>query len=334
MNTPRMQTSAEAFRTIHSEKKCMIVLDSQERKSLETLQETIDFLRSLQMKIVLQSDLDGAARLAQDKDAGIQEVFFLRKEGGIIDREGKLVSLLGTGSLQKVMAGTHERIKATLGTHAVLEAAGRMLPHVDKAVITDNIIAEINQWKGQGTLLYDPAKVTYSKLRPVEEPIFHEIYQKYVDEGIFRKRSSGELAQLMRDHEVARAGDSPLTGFSLFQHEDRNEEDQWQEFSAYWSGYMGNGAGRLAFGPLRKQALINAGAGKTARVFSLTSPGLITLHESAGFIYHGKVSEVRGDETMPGYVTGYDKKNDDGTARDPHVLTVRIPPETGSPSTP
>lgn len=320
MNSPKHPTSADAFHTIHSGKTCLIVPDSLEQSALQTLEQTIDFLRSLHMKILLQPELDGAVQLARDRSAGIQEVFFLRKEGGITDTDGKLVSLMGTESLQKVMTGTHERIEAALHMRPVLQTAKDMLPHVDKAVLTDNIIAEINQWKGQGTMLYDPAKVTYSKLRPVEEPIFEEIYQKYVDEGIFRKRSPAALASLMREHEVVRAGDSPLTGFSLFRH-----EDGWQEFSAYWSGYMGNGAGRLAFGPLKKQALINAGNGKTANVFSLTSPGLIPLHTSAGFTYHGKVSEVGRDSSMPGYVRHYPMSD-----RDPHVLTLTVPPEPTS----
>src|SRR6185436_18495611 len=99
-------------------------------------------------------------------------------------------------------------------------------------------LSEIVRWRGSGTMCVDTNQLTLAPLQEDEYPIFREVYEAYVAENKFRRRSERELDQISRRHQLLRAKNSPIAGFSLIEH-----ENSWLEFCAWWAQYKGDGFG-------------------------------------------------------------------------------------------
>ncbi len=317
-----LSPSAKAFRAIHSGKTCLIVMPRPEAEKIPShaLEETIHALRSMHMKVMVSISEAGAVSLVHEQRERIHDVFFVRKSGGL--REGKkTVSLIDDESVRKILTGTHDCISADDDMLRILQSVEAMLPTVGKVVVTDDVVREIDEWDGAGSLFYDRKFLGQGPLKKSEWPIIDAIIAKYVTEGIFRRRSGPELVTAKEHHRVLRVKDSPLSGFTLYPHSDGT-----LEFSLFWSGHTGNGAGKIAARHIGPEALRMQEGKDCVNVFSLTSEGLIPFHVAAGFTYRGKVSDVRHNASMPAYVQSYSEPD-----RDPHVLTMALARDGATP---
>lgn len=259
--------------------------------------------------VLTNVNADDIARLLVEQYSDrIEELLFLTNAGGVVDAEGRVVSLLTEKRIDALLAGTDGYITVDGGMKKKMIEVRRALEKIAKVVITktSGLQDEIEKWMGSGTLCVDSRELTTSPMRYIEEPIFDEMYAAYVAQDIFRPRSPEELVKLKTHHQMLRANHSPLGGLSLVPRGD------WVELSGLWAGCIGNGIGQM----LLESALKEAGRRKLYAV-SANQDSIGAFTASGLFRDLGPVSRAKSvlPPDAPKELRDYDTTN-----RDPHVF--------------
>ncbi|OGJ60468.1 hypothetical protein A3J34_04230 [Candidatus Peribacteria bacterium RIFCSPLOWO2_02_FULL_51_10] len=256
---------------------------------------------------------DVAVALVKQYSALINELIFITKEGGVRDKEWNLSPLLTDKRLERILSGEDPDIPVEGGMKKKVEAILSVLKKVGKIAITDarGLRSEIERWKGTGTFCADTDQMQFEEMQPIEEPIFDEVYEEFVQAGIFRQRTPEEIAELKRYHVMLRVKNSPLGGLSLVP-----KEGGWLELSALWAGTVGNGVGQILL-----DSALKKGQGRLyALALESSAESIKAFQGNPGFRCLGKISEARKNhcEELPPHLR--DNRKYDVTARDPYVF--------------
>ena len=241
----------------------------------------------------------------------INEVLLINHLGGVRDSLGRLVPLLTQASIQRILAGEHPLFKrVTADLRSQLEQVATLLPRVAKVTLLSptGLKSEITQWRGSGTMCIHSEQLTLAPLREIEYPIFRRVHESYVAESKFRVRSERELQDVARCHQILKAKNSPLAGFSLLEH-----EQPWLEFCSWWAQYRGDGFGSRVLDAARQQA-----RDRDRKLFALSMEhDAIENLERHCFRNLGKISQVdfAAHPELPASVQHYDTD-----IRDPMLL--------------
>ena len=157
----------------------------------------------------------------------------------------------------------------------------------------------------------DATQLSLSPVQESELPIFREVYEAYVAENKFRRRSARELQQVGRCHQILRAKNSPIAGFSLIEN-----TPPWLEFSVWWAQFKGDGFGKRVLDAAKQQAI-----DRGQRLFALsTEADAIDSLTRNGFANLGRLSQI--DWTRPDLPLTL--RNYDTSARDPFLLIQEV----------
>ncbi len=227
----------------------------------------------------------------------LREVFLVTNDGMLKDRNDEPVSVYSQAQLNQILSGERQ-IQKTSSTDAVLAAANVLLPHVGRVVITSNIIREIDDWRGSGTLLIDESQITSGKAEAKEQAIFSQLVAPdLVGQGYFKPRDDREMEQLLRHHYALRLK-GILGGLSLVP-----EEGDDYQLAGVWTPHPGNGLGAR----LMEMGLgIFAKIKKAKRLYALTSnAAMAALFQRFKFVHTGNVQTLRSDPASPLAVQKY-----------------------------
>lgn len=256
-----------------------------------------------------------ANSLVERFGAEINEVLLVNQQGGVRDSLGRLIPLLTLNSIRRILAGEHPSFKRiTADLRSQLEQVAALLPSVEKVTLISptGLKSEITQWRGSGTMCIDATQLTLAPLREEEYPIFRRVHESFVAENKFRVRSERELEEVARCHQILKAKNSPLAGYSLLEH-----EPPWLEFCVWWAQYRGDGFGARVLDAARQQA-----QERGRRIFALsTEQDAIENLERHCFQNLGRISQLdrSGRTDLPEAVRHYDTN-----VRDPELL-VQLP---------
>lgn len=229
---------------------------------------------------------DIARQLVEQYKYRIEELMLLTPTGGVLDREGRIVSLLTDKRLDKILTGSDEQVTVDGGMLKKLAEVRAALDQVGKVVITSarGLRSEIENWMGSGTLCIASNQLAISPLRYMESPVFDAVNEACVAEGRWRKRTPAELDALKMYHSVVRVKNSPLGGMSLVPRGD------WTELSALWAGAIGNGMGQL----LLDTALAES-RGRKMYALCSTPDAIGAFSAHRGFRCIGRLSDLIAD---------------------------------------
>lgn len=243
---------------------------------------------------------------------GIREVFVLRQEGGIVDRGGELITLCTRDDVRTALSllgsSTFDPDLNDAGRQ-VLAAAHQLLEQrVGRVVITsaDRIVQEIDDWRGAGTLVFDPAFMQKRMLQEDEWSVVRMVMDDLISTGHFRSRS--DEIDLLRRHYVLDVK-GLLGGVSLLDWGEGNEE-----FARLWTGHPGNGLGCQ----IGAYAVEEWRKSDSKALYALTKtpniPGRQSLFEKIGFTHLGRISTLKHQSNLPLQITNYNVEG-----RDPEV---------------
>jgi acetylglutamate kinase len=248
----------------------------------------------------------------------INELIFITKIGGVLrtKTDSSMVPLLTDWRLkEKVLKGIDLEIDASGGMLKKLKAVLDVLEEVGKIAMTDakGLRAEIEQWKGSGTLCIDTKQLRIGKIREIEKAIFRAIYEEYVRLGKFRDRSNDPKAMqaLEENHIMLRSKNSPLGGASLI-----DQEGDWIEISTVWAWPIGNGLGQICLDKTLEHIQEERG-GKRSYALAQDADARAAFRANEGFRSLGVVSEAKKKHLaeLPPSVQKYDVPG-----RDPEVF--------------
>jgi len=255
--------------------------------------------------------------LAGEFGGRINEIIFLTEKGGVLDVDGNIVPLILRQNIPRILAGEHPRIKVNGGMAKKIAETGRMLEHdsIRKIAYTNDLVGEIIQWRGSGTLFVDGDKLEFNGLGQSEREIFTDVFQEHVGQGRFRARPSEEFAELMQHHRLLHVTNSPLGGYSRIPR-DRG----WHEIAAFWSGFIGNGLGKKLM-----QDVCEQGDRNRQKLFALTTQDdMRRAFLAGGFTGHGSLSEVQQSDLIRLLPAQLAPDRYDTTKRNPELFT-RLP---------
>ena len=256
-----------------------------------------------------------ASSLVDRFGAEINEVILINHDGGVRDRSGWVAPLLTLTALQRIVQGKHPEFRLPgKDMRQQLEQVISLLPKVGKLSLISptGLRSEITRWRGSGTMCVDTSQLTLSPLESSELPIFRDVYESYVAENKFRRRSERELQDVGLRHQFLRAKNSPIAGFSLIDH-----APPWTEFCVWWAQYRSDGFGKRVLDNARQQALDNG-----RRLFALSTEKVaIESLARNGFQCLGRLSQIdwQSRPDLPQALQTYDT-----AARDPQLLIQEI----------
>ncbi len=256
------------------------------------------------------------------------EIFFLTETRGVLDRQKNVVPVLLANEIRSDGGYPGLDIDGGMGlkTLEVKNLLAATRGRLQKVVFTDGagLRREIEDWRGGGTLVFDPCDLECSPATAIEHTIVDTIDAEYEEQGLFRRLMPEGKERARRERRVVRIGNSPMGGFSLLDH----PSDNAVEFARYWAGYPGNGIGKHIVGHAQRQFGI---MGRN-ELFALSAPlnpsdetskqKLIELYQSYGFQCRGKVSEFQGKDGVPHHVSAYDPAT---RGRDPYYFIYKRP---------
>ncbi len=260
------------------------------------------------------------------------ELFFLTNTHGVLDEDGQVIPILLASELRE--DGSHPEVRIEGGMKQKTREARRILLETRNRIRKVAIIgggdlrSEIEDWKGSGTLIFDPKDLHCSPATASELAIVDSLSLEYEADGRFRPRSTQEKELLRQEQRVVRIDTSPLGGFSLIDHGD------CVELAGFWAGYPKNGIGRQIMTHAKRQF---EGMGRKTLV-ALSTPlnpadpeqhkRVVELYEGYGFRCGGKVSELQGREDVPAHVSTYFASSQ---GRNPYLFIYKNPaPGSGS----
>ena len=179
-----------------------------------------------------------ARRITEQMRGAINEVIFLTGTGGVLDKDGSLVSVIFSHDMRE--DGTHRFPNVRGWMQQKFSEILAMLPLVGKVIVTKDLQREIESVFGSGTMFVDSLQLQCSPLQREEESVFDEVYQQNVAAKKFRPRSAEELQLVKKHHSVMRIKGSLLGGFSLMP-----GSRGWMELSNLWAAHLGNGMGSI-----------------------------------------------------------------------------------------
>lgn len=271
-----------------------------------------------QQKLNVNAD-DIVKMLLMQHGTQINEAFFLTGTGGILDKDRKVASAVYSDNFRE--DGTHDWLPIDGGMKKKTKVVTETLPLAGKIAMTtvENLLAEIEDWRGSGTLCVDIDQVESSAIaNDAERAIVESVYADFVASGTFRKRTPVELQQLLDDHKIVRIENSPLGGFSL-----QERDDTWTEMSLLWSAYLGSKSGRVIMDHVRKHHAQEGGR----LLYALSTPKsndtadhekLITKFDELGFECDGLLRHVQKSTHLPEHLQSYDTD-----ARDAYLFLLR-----------
>jgi GNAT superfamily N-acetyltransferase len=256
------------------------------------------------------SDMSGS--LLDRFGTEINEIVLVNHDGGIRDTRGWIAPLLTQVTLERILNGQHPdfRINAK-EKRAQIQLVLFLLPRVGKVSLIGptGLRSEILHWRGSGTMCVDTSQLSLSPVHESELPIFRDVYEAHVAENKFRRRSEREIQQVGRCHQILRAKNSPIAGFSLLE-----STPPWLEFCVWWAQFKRDGFGKRVLDAAKQQA-----EQRGARLFALsTEAEAIESLIRNGFRDRGRVSQLDWSQTdLPPAIRNYDT-----STRDPQLLTL------------
>ncbi len=237
----------------------------------------------------------------------VDEVMMVTETGGVLDKNGKVVPLLITATIDEIITGRHPDIAVKDGMLKKLREIREMLGRVAKVSITDDPQKEIENWRGRGTLCINENELTFEPANEQDVSIFKQAHADLAQEGKFRQRTEDELAEAALHHFCLKIEGAPLAGLSLIP-----RGGGWRELACLWSSYRKNGiASRIL-----QEALEEA---KGHKVYALTSEeNARRLFERMKFVSHGRLKPLqeRPSFPLPAALRDYDT-----AVRNPFVLS-------------
>lgn len=283
--------------------------------------------RKINILLVSNAQLEEMACSLIDRfGSQINEIILINHDGGVRDKRGWIAPLLTQSSIERILAGQHPDFRApNKDLRGQLTQVLSILPKVGKISLISptGLKGEIIKWRGSGTMCVDSRQLTLSPLQDSELPIFREVYEAYVAENKFRRRSERELQTVGRCHQILRAKNSPIAGFSLIEH-----TLPWLELSVWWAQYKGDGFGSRVLDAAKQQA-----AARGRRLFALsTEEDAIEILGRCGFKNLGRISAITSRQPpspdlpdLPNSVRNYDT-----STRDPYLMVEGSPERTNN----
>ncbi|MFM2095741.1 MAG: hypothetical protein RIS70_2865 [Planctomycetota bacterium] len=281
--------------------------------------------RKINILLVSNEQLEEMACSLIDRfGSQINEIILINHDGGVRDKRGWIAPLLTGSSIEKILAGQHPDFRAvTKDLRGQLTQVLSLLPKVGKISLISptGLKGEIVRWRGSGTMCVDSKQLNLSPLQDSEMPIFREVYEAYVAENKFRRRSERELQSVGRCHQILRAKNSPIAGFSLVEH-----TAPWLELSVWWAQYKGDGFGTRVLDAAKQQA-----AARGRRLFALsTEDDAIEILTRCGFRNLGRISAITARQPYPPDLQDLPDlpnsvRNYDNSTRDPFILVEGSP---------
>ncbi len=248
--------------------------------------------------------LEHIQTLSQGIKSNVREVFVLRQEGGIVDRRGQLITVCTRDYIRDVLLclqSIENPPDLNVAGYAALSTAQELLAAgTGRVVITsaDRVIQEIDDWRGAGTLAYDPRYLKKRPLQEPERPVVRMVMEDLIASGHFRAREDEE--EILQYHDVIDIK-GVLAGVSRLNWGEGNTE-----FARWWTGHPGNElgcqAGAYAIEEWRKS--------DSHTLYALTKHarrgGKKSVFEKLGFSSLGKVRDIQGDNSLPQQIQTYD----------------------------
>lgn len=257
-----------------------------EGKEFEALARAVKKFVEEGIRVMMADDVVSA--VATHCAGSIHEVMMVTDTGGVLDKKGKVVSLLSTATIDEIIAGRHPDIEVKDGMLKKLREVRKMLAHVAKISITDDPQKEIENWRGRGTLCINEDALEFEPANKQDAAIFRQAHADLAEEGKFRQRAEAELAEAALHHFCLKIEDAPLAGLSLIP---RGEE--WLELACLWSSYSRNGiASRIV------QEAVEEARGH--KIYALTSEeNAKRLFERMQFVAHGRLGQLQQQPSFP-----------------------------------
>jgi len=265
---------------------------------------------------------DAIRTLASQYGSRFNEIIFLTAKGGVLDVDGNIVPLILRQDIARILAGEHPRIKVNGGMAKKVAETGEMLKHdsIRKIAYTNDLIGEITEWRGSGTLFIDENQLEFNGLGPAEKEILDAVNVDMVAKGFWRPRTEEELEELIRHHRLLRVTNSPLGGYSCIQ-----RDKEYDEIAALWSGYIGNGLGKILVTDARERA-----KQERHKLFALTTQNeACRAFTAGGFINQGPLSEVQRSDRIRSLPQQLSSDQYDTTQRNPELFTWKPGQESG-----
>lgn len=249
----------------------------------------------------------------------INEIIFLTSKGGVLDIDGQIVPLILRQDIPRILAGGHPRIKVGGGMAKKVAETGRMLEHdaIRKIAYTNNLVDEITQWRGSGTLFVDGDQLEFNGLGPAEAEIFDAVYREFMAQGKFRPRTEAEFRELKDHHRLLHVTNSPLGGYSRIP-----RDKGWDEIAAFWSGFIGNGLGQR----LVKDACAQGELDRRTLFALTTEDDMRAAFTAGGFTGNGPLSMIQRSERIRSLPRQLSSDRYDTSKRDPELFT-KLPEE-------
>lgn len=245
----------------------------------------------------------------------IREVIIVTETKGVLDADGNLVPVLTVEDVRLILGnkGKHptKNIEVKDGMVKKLQECLLIALAKGKAVMTDvgGVAAEIENYKGSGTLIFDPEQCSLEPMAEEQRPIFREIYRKNTESGTFRPRTEEELHLLEKHHRLFAINGSVLGGLSLVPHGD------WTELETLWAEPIKNGLGQIVLNEAAKQA-------QGSKLYALASKpeSIGALKANANFKELGELEALKEDcpPDYPLHLRSYDTSR-----RTPRVFVLK-----------
>lgn len=282
-----------------------------------TTAEAPEVQRALEDDRRVNVNADGVSRvlaLRDDVRLNIKEVIMVTETKGVLDKKGNVVPVLTIDDVNKILAGVHPMIEAKDGMVKKLQECLLIAKKRGKAVMTDagGIGTEIEQYKGSGTLIFDPVQCSLEPLTEMQEPIFDAVYAEHSGKpnSAFKTRSAEEIAALKRHHLLLDINGSPLGGLSMQRH------GEWTELGTFWSEPPGNGLGEIVL-----MKAIERVRKRGEKIFACAlMPNAIRVFRKTGQFHDlGPLSQalVEHADSVPAHLIHYPVKQ-----RDPHLFIL------------
>lgn len=251
--------------------------------------------------------LEHVQKFSQSIREDVREVFVLRQEGGVVNGKGNLITLCTREFIKDVLEDDgmgidhDEQPDLNIAGLQALDTAEDVLSQgAGRVVITsaDRILQEIDDWRGAGTLVYDPVFLKKRPLKEAERPVVRMVMDDLIASGHFRPRLDEE--EVLRCHDVIDIK-GVLAGVSRLHWGEGNTE-----FARWWTGHPGNElgcqVGRYAVEEWKKT--------DSHALYALTKQvkkeGKHSLFEKIGFSHLGKVRDIQKDSSLPPQIREYD----------------------------
>ena len=162
---------------------------------------------------------DTLIALAKQFTNSIAEIMIISPIGGIFNTKNELIKLISKEKLRSIIHGHKQDIKLDTKNLKQVKAINEILSYVSKTVIvsSDNILKELKNHEGGGSLIIDISKntpVKYSK-----RSIFEFIYNKCVKQNDWKERSDEEKEEIYKNYLAFIVDGTVIGGYSLLDFE-------------------------------------------------------------------------------------------------------------------